>query len=72
MFLLLRIRTRRTTSTLDPRSLVRRKKCSLFPLTLPKKLGTVGRHNFFFLFQRKLLIFILQTCSFFVIFTLTG
>jgi len=25
------------------------KKCSLFPLTSPKKLGTVGRHNFFFL-----------------------
>ena len=47
MFLLLRIRTRRTTSTLDPRSLVRRKKCSLFPLTLPKKIDTVGRHNFF-------------------------
>jgi len=28
---------------------LRRKKSSLFPLTLPKKLGTVGRHNFFFL-----------------------
>ena len=27
----------------------RKKKCSLFPLTSPKKLGTVGRHNFFFL-----------------------
>ena len=46
------------------------KKSSLFPLTSPKKLGRVGRHNFFFLvnffffFQRKLLIFIFQTCSF--------
>ena len=29
--------------------LLRRKKCSLFPLTSPKKLGTVGRHNDFFL-----------------------
>ena len=27
----------------------RKKKCSLFPLTSPKKLGMVGRHNFFFL-----------------------
>jgi len=26
-----------------------RRKNSLFPLTSPKKLGTVGRHNFFFL-----------------------
>ena len=49
----------------------RKKKCSLFPLTPPKKLGRVGWRNFFFLltffsffFQRKLLIFILQTCSF--------
>ena len=54
------------------------KKSSLFPLTSPKKIGTVGRHNFFFLinffffFQRKLLIFILQTCSFLFFFILTG
>jgi len=46
------------------------KKCSLFPLTSPKKLGTVGRQNFFFLInfffvsERKLPIFILQTCSY--------
>jgi len=49
-------------------SALRRKKSSLFPLTSPKKLGTVSRHNFFplinrfFFFQRKLLSFILQTC----------
>ena len=32
---------------------IRRKKSSLFPLTSPKKLGTVGRHNFFFLINCK-------------------
>jgi len=55
-------------SVSDVASLIRRKKSSLFPLTSPKKLGRVGRHNFFSyffsIFQRKLLIFILQKCSF--------
>jgi len=57
---------KKLTSTLFRRI----KKCSLFPLTSPKKLGTVGRQNFFFLInfvfisERKLPIFILQTCSY--------
>jgi len=41
---------------------LRRKKSSLFPLTSPKKLGTVGRHNFFFLLT--LFLFFKESYSF--------
>ena len=47
-------------------------KSSLFPLTSPKKLGTVGRHNFFFLFSKKVTHFYIANMFIFVIFTVTG
>jgi len=59
-------------------SIRRKKKCSLFPLTSPNKLGTVGRHNFFFLltffylFSKKVTHFYIANMFIFVIFTLTG
>ena len=54
------------------------KKSSLFPLTSPKKLGTVDWHNFFFLinffflFTKKVTHFYIANMFIFVIFTLTG
>ena len=53
----------------------RKKKSSLFPLTSPKKLGRVGRHNFFFLtnlFLKKVTHFYIANMFIVVIFTLTG
>jgi len=44
-----RVFTRSFIIEAESQIVLRRKKCSLFPLTSPKTLGTVGRHNFFFL-----------------------
>ena len=57
----------------------RKKKSSLFPLTSPKKLGRVGRHNFFFLinffflfFSKNVTHFYIVNMFIFVILTLNG
>ena len=51
---------KKTCLVLKLDDIIRRKKCSLFPLTSPKKIGRVGRHNVFFF----LLTFFKESYSF--------